>query len=93
MPVDTVEKTDGHSISFDKRISLGNVLTLLSLLGILAGSYVTYRVTISEHETRIQALELSMQRQSSANSELSTMMYNIRQDVAVIRDRLERSGK
>lgn len=92
MPVDTTDERQQH-VSFDKRISLGNVLTVGAFLLAIVGNYVTYRVTISEHENRIAALELQLARQSTTNNELSTMMYNIRQDVAVIRDRLERSGK
>lgn len=80
-----------HGISFEKSISVGHILTILSIVSAAVSLFVTYRVTITEHEGRLRTLEIQVQTQTATNSQLSTMMYNIRQDVAVIRDRLERS--
>lgn len=82
-----------HGVSFDRTISLGHVLTIMSIVFATIGGYVTYRLTIAEHEARLQNLEQQMAHQVLSDSDLRVMMYNIRQDVAVIRDRVERSSK
>lgn len=82
-----------HGVSFDRTISLGHVLTIMSIVGATIGGYVTYRLTIAEHDVRLRNLEQQMQHQMDVYGSLNTMMYNIRQDVAVIRDRLERAVK
>jgi hypothetical protein len=90
---DEGNRINTHGISFDRTVSLGHVLTIMSILAATIGGYVTYRLTIAEHEARLVSLETQMRTQGAAYTELQVMMWNIRQDVAVIRDRLERQQK
>lgn len=82
-----------YGIAFDRTVSLGHILTIMSIIGATIGGYVTYRLTIAEHDVRLRTLEAQMLHQINSNSELNVMMYNIRQDVAIIRDRIERGSK
>jgi len=86
---------------FDATINLGHVLTIAALLGTLAIAYATYKVTISALESRlayletyrINNMEAQIKLQQGYNTEMSNAIYIIKQDVAVIRDRLERDKK
>lgn len=73
-------------LRFDKTVSLGHVLTAASMLTGIAVAYTTYMVTITDHERRIELLE----KQLSVTIQQMNTMWSIKQDVAVIKDRLER---
>lgn len=78
------------SLHFDRTVSLGHVLTIVALMSSLVGAYVAYKVTISNHEDRISRLETLMLQQLNTNQDQVNSLWSIKQDVAVIKDRIER---
>lgn len=71
--------TEKLGLQFDKTINLGHVLTIITLIAAFTGAYTAYQVTITNHEDRITRLE------NQTNN-----IWSIKQDVAVIKDRIER---
>lgn len=82
--------TGRKGISFDLSINLGHVLTIATLLCTLAVAYATYLVTVNSLDMRLRYVETHIQNIASVNYELTTAMHTLRQDVAIIRDRIER---
>ena len=85
------DKSTGQGgLRFDKTISLGHVLSIMTMMAGIGAAYAAYQVTIGNIEMRIQFLEAQSKSQMSTNIDLVSSMYNIQRDVAVIKDRLER---
>jgi hypothetical protein len=76
-------------VNFDLSINLGHVLTIATLLGTMGVAYATYSVTVHSHDLRLRFVESQVQSLVNTNKELTTTMYTLRQDVAIIRDRIE----
>jgi hypothetical protein len=87
MPLSELEGS--HLPKFDWTINLGHVLTIAAVLGTMATAYTTYQVTISDHDARIRSLEKTSQSQDARMSEQSQVLYSIKQDLAIIKYRLE----
>jgi len=83
------EKKSG--MHFEKTINLGHVFTIITLLGMGATAYTTYRVTVVEHDTRLSTLEKNFLLQMSRNNDITVTIYKMQSDIAVIRDRIERT--
>ena len=81
-----------QSVSFDLSINLGHVITIATLLGTMGVAYSTYSVTVHSHDMRLRYVENQVQSVVSTNTELTKSMYSLRQDVAIIRDRVELLG-
>lgn len=74
----------------ENKISLGNVLTILVLVGGLFASYYTMQGRIGEHEIRIKALEEALRTQNGQIALINDNINSMKQDLAIIRDRMER---
>ena len=79
-----------HPLRFDRTLNLGHVLTIFTLLGTMGIAYATYSVTVAGHDLRLRFLEAQVSTLTNLNVELKAALASIKQDVAVIRDRLER---
>lgn len=77
-------------IKFDGTVNLGHLLTIATLISMMVAAYATYKVTINSHDTRLGMLEAQMKSQEGYNLSTSTALYSIKQDVAIIKDRLEK---
>ena len=80
-----------NGLRFDKTINLGHILMIGTMVGAIVTAYATYRVTVNEYNHRLNYLEAHTKSQEVINNNLSSSLYNITRDVAVIKDRLERS--
>ena len=85
-----VEEPRKRGITFNLSINLGHLLTIGTLLITMGAAYSTYAVTVHSHDMRLRFLEAQVQSLVHVNNELTANMYTLRQDVAVIRDRVER---
>ena len=79
-----------QGVTFNLSINLGHLLTIGTMLVTMGVAYSTYAVTVHSHDMRLRFLEAQVQSLVHVNAELTTNIYNLRQDVAVIRDRVER---
>ena len=78
---------------FDWTINLGHVLTIAAVLAALGTAYTTYQVTINDHDGRLRALERQDSAQMGRANEVTSALYSIKQDLAIIKYRLDRNGK
>ena len=86
----SVPELEKPQMQFDAKISLGNVLTLLTLVGGFIASYYAMKASIANHEWRLLALEDRVRVQWNTSANISNDINSIKQDVAIIRDRMER---
>lgn len=77
-------------VRFDWTISFGHILTVASVGLALATAYTAYQVTINDHDSRIRALEKTSLTLDARTNEIASVMYSIRQDLAIIKYRMER---
>lgn len=75
---------------FDWTVNFGHILTLIVLGATGITAFATYRVTVADHDVRLKFLEAQYQQQNNLNNILTTTMNKLLQDVAVVRDRMER---
>lgn len=84
------EPQERNVLKFDWTMNLGHLMMILTMVLAAVAAYATARVTLSEHEARISALEIGISSVRTTSSDLTATLYTIRQDVAVIRDRMDR---
>jgi hypothetical protein len=76
---------------------LGHVVTIGAILLTMATAYTTYQITVQDHDSRLRTLEKQAHGSSAQMSSVSDALYAIKQDLAVIKYRLEhderRSGQ
>ena len=84
------ETRQENFMRFDKTINLGHVMTIITLMAGMATAYTTYRVSMAEHETRIDRLEKISTSQISVGAEMTTNLFAMKQDLAIIKYRIER---
>lgn len=77
-------------IKFDGTVNLGHILTIGTLVSMMAVAYATYKVSMNDHDSRLTFLENQMKSQDAYNVSTSSTLYSIKQDVAIIKDRLEK---
>lgn len=82
-----------NGLRFDKSVSLGHVLTMAVMISGILTAYVTYKVTISDHASRIERLEKLMEMDVQSSNNQTRAIYDIQREVAIIKDRLERSSR
>ena len=75
-------------LQFDKTISLGHLLTTITIIGGIVVAYASYRESHRDHEGRLLALE----RQYTSIADQMKTMWEIKENVAVIKDRIERTS-
>lgn len=90
MSMSELERPGVPRPKFDWTINLGHVLTIAALLLSLGSAYTAYKITISDHDSRIRALEKSNMVLDSRTNEIYNVLYGIKQDVAIVKYRLER---
>lgn len=73
-------------LQFDRTISLGHILTTVTIIGGLIVAYASYRESHRDHESRLLILE----RQYNNIVDQMKTMWEIKENVAVIKDRIER---
>ncbi|AMR77311.1 hypothetical protein [Cupriavidus nantongensis] len=82
------------SLEFEKKITLGNVLTMASMLVATAVAYANYRADITAHEVRIDALEKSRtssdQRIDQHRAEFLAQLRDTRAEVKEVNHKLDR---
>src|SRR5262245_8130312 len=78
---------------FDWTVNLGHVLTIAAILITLGTAYTTYQVTISDHDNRIRSLEKQGLTLDARTGEVYSVMYTIKQDLAIIKYRLEQEER
>lgn len=88
----SMQGVEGQGLRFDNTINLGHILTIGAILMGMALAYTTYALTVSDHDSRLRYLETVMKTQQVYNVDTNSALWTIKQDVAVIRDRLERGG-
>lgn len=82
--------SEKQSLHFDRTISVGHIITVLTLISAFVGAYAAYKVTITDHESRLIRLETMVLQQINSNEAQNNSLWSIKQDVAVIKDRIER---
>jgi hypothetical protein len=85
-----VEARKENGVHFDRTINLGHIMTILTLMVGMAGAYTTYKVSMTEHETRINRLEEITKSQISVGADITSNIYAMKQDLAIIKFRIER---
>lgn len=90
-----VETTEGRvaGLTFNRSVSLGNLLVILTMIGGAISLYIAHKEVIVSHELRIKYLELHTQNQLNTISTMTTTVFSIQRDIAVIKDRLEREQR
>lgn len=85
---DIAEPKKLSGFQFDKTVSLGHLLTTITIIGGLVIAYASYRESHRDHESRIMVLE----RQYNSIADQMKTMWEIKENVAVIKDRIERTN-
>lgn len=83
----SVREEGPFGMHFDKTITLGHLLIVLTIIIGGIGAYTTMRVQLSDHELRIEALEKRDERMN----DLVRWVYEIKGDLGVIKSRLDRN--
>lgn len=92
MSMHGMEEQGVSGFKFDKTISIGHVLMIVTMLAAIVTAYATYKVTVTEFDHRLTYLENHAKMQDVLNSSVSNNLYSISRDLAVIKDRIERSA-
>lgn len=77
-------------MKFDRTINLGHILILVGIIASAFSGYMTIRLTVDNHELRIESIERSISAQETINKNLTKLLWDIKRDVAVIKDRSDR---
>jgi len=93
MSVPELEGLNVPRPKFDWTINLGHVATIVTLLLALATAYSTYQVTINDHDSRLRTLEKQGNHMDSRINEMYGLLYTIKQDMAIIKYRIEEKTK
>lgn len=75
------------SFRFDNTVNLGHILIMLGVISAAFSGYMAIRINLDNHELRIKAIETFMLAQQETNKNLSNLLWDIKRDVAVIKDR------
>lgn len=67
--------------SIDGRISLGNILTLVAMVGGLATVWGTTRSTVDDLQSRVKALEPKVQQLETAQAVTSSKLTTIKDGI------------
>ena len=81
-----------HHMRFDKTVNLGQILTLIAMLMAGVAAWFAMKSDLRSQEERIERLELSAKTQWEQVRQTSENLNKIATDIAVIRDRMERSN-
>ncbi len=77
-------------VKFDKTITLGNVILMVGMAGSVVAFFTSTKISLAEHEIRLTRLERITDGLIQSDYTTSVNIGAIKQDVAVIRDRVER---
>ena len=89
MSVPQVERSEMH---IDKTINIGQILTAATMLIAALSAYFSVKGDLRSQEERIVRLENQMGDQGANQRNMAESLSDIRRDIAVIRDRMERNG-
>jgi hypothetical protein len=78
---------------FDMTINLGHVITVAIGLLALGTAYTTYQVTINDHDSRLRSLEKNGVANESKVYDMYNVLYSIKNDISIIKFRLDRDDK
>lgn len=78
---------------FDWTVNLGHILTIGALLLAMGTAYTTYQVTMSDHDNRLRSLEKHGLSLDNRTNEIYNVLYSIRQDLAVVKYRIEQEDR
>ena len=74
----------------DRTVNLGHILTISAMIVAVFGAYYNVKGDIREHSIRITNAETNISQSLVISQKLLTEIAAIRQDIAVIRERIDR---
>lgn len=89
----SMHEMEKQSLHLDKTINVGQILTIIGLLTAGLAGFYAVRESTTLNATRIAILERSIQEDRAQARQMVESLQGIRQDMAVIRYRLEKDGK
>lgn len=79
-------------MKFDWTVNLGHVLILVGLLVSGVGVYSSMMVRMSSYEYKMVNMERAQSQQEAQNVTILNSLFAVQRDVAVMKDRMERTG-
>jgi ABC-type polar amino acid transport system ATPase subunit len=79
----------GMSIEIDSKVNLGHILIMVGMLGSGISAYVAAKVTLNEHQGRLEVIEKNMDKYSSRAEDMNNNLWGIKSDIAIIRQKVE----
>jgi 5-bromo-4-chloroindolyl phosphate hydrolysis protein len=86
----SMQEPESQGMRFDLTINLGHIIILGTLFTSIVSTWVTYKVSITNNELRLARLEEFVKAQGASNQEIATDISSIKQDIAIIRYRVDR---
>ncbi len=80
-----------HHMRFDRTVNLGQILTLVAMIFAGIAAWFNMKADMRLQEERIERLEKGYANQWEQIRATTDALSSIRTDIAVIRDRMERS--
>jgi len=77
------------SIEIDSKVNLGHILIMVGMLGSGISAYVAAKVTLNEHQSRLENIEKAVEKYNTRAEDLNNSLWGIKSDIAIIRQKVE----